>query len=236
MVNAAYQRIFLRGESAVGRIVAFNPPRTIVGVVDDIRDTDIPLRQPPVAYMPMTGVFPTSQFVIRLRSGATAEYAAIRRAVAAVDPTIAVVGIRTMAERVEEARAPWRAKAAMVSLASVTSVIVLGVGVLAALWYAVARKRREIAVRLALGATTIDVATDLRRALRLPLAAGTALGLWGGWAMMTTSAWQLYGMGAGDAANYIVGASAVLVPGLLLPLLVARRTVRMNVRDALQAE
>ena len=58
MVNAAYQRIFLRGESAVGRIVAFNPPRTIVGVVDDIRDTDIPLRQPPVAYMPMTGVFP----------------------------------------------------------------------------------------------------------------------------------------------------------------------------------
>ena len=236
VVNAAYVRNVLRGERALGRIVPFHPGREIVGVVDDIRETDVPIAQPPVAYLPLTGAISSTQIVLRVRAGAAADPGAIRRAAAKLDPAIALTGIQTMEQRIEEARAPWRAKAVVVSWASGTCLVVLFWGVLSVLWHTLEQQRQAIAIRLALGATPGHIATHLCKAFGFPMVAGTAFGLWGGWALLAATAKQLYGVAPGAGASYAVAAGAVLGPAFLLSLLVARRATRMDLRGALQNE
>lgn len=236
VVNAEYARTFLRGVSAVGRQVPFNPARTIVGVVDDIRDTDAAVTQVPVAYLPMTGTFPSTQVVIGVRPGAVADYAAIRRVVSGVDSETSVVGFQTMAERVESALAPWRARAFVVSLAGAITLLVLCVGLLAALLHAVTIERHALAVRLAMGARGGDLAAHLRRAFRLPLLAGGFIGMWGAWVLLSASASWFDDIGVANVLDFAIGATSTVVPTLLLPIVVARQIARVNIRAALQGD
>lgn len=235
VVNAECVRAFFRGDRAIGRMVLRHPPRRIVGVVEDVRDADVVLRQEPVAYLPMGTVPFLIQVVVRLRDGTALDRPAIRRAVASVDRDIRVQELEMVSERLERGRAPWRARASLTTLAGGAAVLLLCLGLWTTLWYIIASDRRAIEIRLALGATRQTIATQLRRRLWAPLLLGTVVGQWAGWVILRAAASQVYGVESFDVLTCLTGVGVGVTPVALFPSIVAHLATRTSLGGLLKA-
>ena len=207
IVSEKLVREFWKGEDPVGRRIEVGedgPPafqftggspvasptigrtRTveIVGVVKNIRDGLIMADVPPVVYLPLRPADlarPPSRgmaLVIRGAPGADAA-TATRREIAAIDDRITVFGVRSLTDHIDEIMATMRVGFYMYGAIGLFGLILASVGLAGVTAYTVARRRREIGIRIAIGAARIDV---LRLVMREGLALvtiGSAIGFLG---------------------------------------------------------
>jgi predicted permease len=161
--DAIDQALTLSGESS---------PRRIVGVVRDVKYNGITEPPQPFAYLPMTQAFKSDLFVhVRSRGGAVAGI--LRAEVRALDPRVALTDVRTLTEQADEARATPRASAIVSAGAAAIAVFLALVGLYGVLMTSVEQRRRELAIRSALGAVPREI---LVRVVREGLSL-TAIGL-----------------------------------------------------------
>jgi predicted permease len=239
VVNEAFARRWLPA-GAVGRGVhLWGQEREIVGVVGDVKDTPDAAQAAPAVYFPVAQEppFAAASVVVRAqRAEAVSLLPALRSALAGLDRELPLADVRGLEAIADAALARRRFLLACVGGIAALALALAAVGAYGALAYAVAQRRRELGVRMALGA---DRARILRlvvgQGLRLA-GAGIALGTLAALLTGRLLSTQLYGVRAGDPWSFAAGAAAVALIALGSALLPAWRATRADPLAVLRAE
>jgi predicted permease len=191
VVDKDFARRFSPGGSPIGRRLfvgssegPLSEAYTIVGVVGAVKQAALSENDATGAvYYPYSSRFDRAVYVItRTAVAPDSLQAQVRQVVRRIDPELAVNNVRSMETRIADSLVPHRSPAIFGALFAGVALLLTGVGTYGALSYAVSQRRREIGVRIALGAGPSQVrAQFLGVGLRLT-AIGIALGLAGAWA------------------------------------------------------
>jgi len=229
------------GENPIGKavIVSYNntPARTIVGIVADVKQGELTDRRQPQMYTPFAQApWPFLAAVVRTTAAPQSAAGSLRQALARLDPEQAAGEIRTLDEYVARSMATPRFTAILIGAFAGLALLLAGFGLYGVMAYSVAQRRREIGIRMALGARAADVRSLVAgQALRMG-AAGVTIGLVGALLVTRILDSLLFGVTAGDPATF-AGVSAVLTAVLLVAAyLPARRATRLDPIVTLRAE
>ncbi|MEJ2204418.1 MAG: ABC transporter permease [Gemmatimonadota bacterium] len=226
---------------AVGRSVVWNDPSgprmRVVGVVRSIRDESVRDRPRPRVYLPYT-VFPwpTPSVVVRTAVDPAGLVPAVRSALQALDSDVPMMEVATLPEVTRE-RVAWpRFTMQVVSAFGLLAVILAAMGVYGVASFGVLRRRREIGIRIALGAESGGVVgLVLRQAVRLALA-GIVVGVVVALAAGRFIGSLLYEVAPADPATFTVLPLGLAVVALLASWGPARRATKVDPRSALTTE
>jgi predicted permease len=186
IVNERFAQVFLNGADPINSQVAvsqINQPApaqpqwlTVVGVAPNIRQLSAGAESP-VLYLPIAAAAPaTSSLMVRHRVGPEAAAAVLRAEAHAVDPNVAIYRMRTLKQAVRDAQWTRHTSAVLADTVTLMSVLLAIVGLYAVTAQRVTLRRREIGLRIALGARSLQVAGVIIRGLRVPLLLGLLLG------------------------------------------------------------
>ena len=237
---------FWPGEDPLGKRVTFdddpgpvaegqapNPRyRTVVGVAKNVRHYELMQPSRIQAYVPMeqsgTRWGMTLRFGIRSRGDPAALAAPLRSLVAGFDPDGVLYQVEPLAGYVQRASAPQRAMTRVLLGFAAGALGLAALGIFGVMAYAVARRTREIGIRMALGATPRDVMGWVGgRAARLTLA-GLALGLVGAAGLTRVLGSALFEVSPLDPTVYLAVTAVLALTALLAAWLPARRAVRVD--------
>jgi len=244
IVNESYAQKYFGDRSPIGRHIGFgiNPgtktPIEIIGVVKDAKYMGVREDLPRTVYF----AFMEDDFAggavmyVRTSSRPDAAFGAIREAMRQLDPNIPLVRPRTMESQIDQSLLNERLIAILSTAFGALATLLAVVGLYGVMAYTVARRTREIGVRMALGAVQGDVVWLVMREVLLLVGTGVAFGLVAAWGLHRLVSSQLYGIAATDPLT-IAGAAAVLAAvAMLAGYLPARRATRVNPVLALRYE
>ncbi len=184
VVNETAARRLWPNEDPIGRRVSFDRSRwyRVVGVSGDVRYGGLESPPPPEIFVPHAQADyeradQDMTFVVHSRTPLAGIATSLRRAAKAVDSQQAVYGLTTMTDVVEESTAGRRVSTALLGVLAAFGFVLAIFGVYAITSYAVARRTREIAIRMALGANRLDVLRGCVLSSIRSTAAGLAAGL-----------------------------------------------------------
>jgi putative ABC transport system permease protein len=243
IINETMKRMYWPDESPVGRRIKYGnlasrgPWMTIVGVVGDTRRTGLDAVVRPETYLPHAQSASANMLLVVRTTGAPeAAVPLVRTVMRAIDPAIPLTAPRPVDEQLGEMTAQRRLNTLLLTVFAAVAAIVAAVGVYGVLAYSVQQRRRELGVRMALGATA---GTLLRLVLRegVTLAgAGLVLGLAGALALGRALTSLLYGVSATDPATLAAIAGVAALAALVACLVPAIRAMRVDPTIALRAE
>ena len=213
------------------------PDYTIVGVAGDVRSMSLESAPPPTIYVPYRqDAFPFMTFVMKTTAPAAALTSAVRAAVWEVDRDTPVTAMRTMDEQLSNSMTRRRFSVTLLVAFGITAVALAAIGLYGVLAFIVSQRRREIGVRIALGATARDVITDvLGQGLRLAtlgLSVGIVLAL----IATRLMAAMLFQTSPIDAATYAGAAALLAAIAIAASLIPAIRASRVDPIVALRDE
>jgi predicted permease len=212
---------------------------TVVGVVADIRQRGLDQGLQPMIYAPFqqdrSGFLRFVSFVARTATPASV-VEGIRAEIRRVAPDLPIVGTLTMDEAVAASVAPPRFRMWLLALFAITATLIATCGLYGLMAYTVTERRREIGVRMALGADRREVLRlVLSRALRI-VAAGLIVGLAGAVAVTRVLQRFLFGVTPTDPIAFTIVTLLLMAVGLMAAWLPARRATRIDPCAALRAE
>jgi predicted permease len=186
IVSRAVERQLWPNGSAIGKSIAvvrddgqFNW-LTVVGVAGDVSPTLRPDSATPMVYVPLLQQWWPSGWNVLLDVGdsdAAAVAATLRAEVTALDPQTDVYSARSLRSLVDEQLYPRRAAATLLLLCGVVGLVLAGIGLYAVVSYSIVLRLREMAIRVAIGATGRDVARLVLREAAVVATIGLFVGL-----------------------------------------------------------
>jgi predicted permease len=215
----------------------------IVGIVPSTRHALFEKELAGGIYLPFARGFQSDvSFIVRFHSlppgneATTADL--LRRTVRDLDPSIPILSLRTFAQHLDSNLDLWlvRAGAALFSVFGGLALGLAVVGLYGVKAYSVARRTREIGIRMALGAQAGAVLRMIMREGSIMLVSGVAIGLLLAVATAKIVSGFLYGIGALDPVAFTVAPAVLTVAALIATWLPARRATRVNPAQALHAE
>ncbi|MEO1368573.1 MAG: FtsX-like permease family protein [Acidobacteriota bacterium] len=241
VVNRTFVERYFPSGQALGKKIwsrgRDQDPTRIVGVVSDARTDDLALGAQPEVYLSLWQANAYSKHLMVQAAGAPlAVVTQVQRALQAVEPTVAVENVQTLASIRSESLAPRRfAMQLLIGFGLVASLLTLG-GLYGVLSLSVASRRRELAIRTAVGARRGDV-------VRLVLAEGlkltglaVVLGLSAGVLLSRGLRSFLFEVGPGDPFTLALTAALFVAVALLASWAPARKAGRLNPLQALRDE
>jgi len=238
IVNERFRDRFWPGESGLGKIVrTAGEDRTVIGVVETGKYRSLGEDATEFMYLPQ-GELRSSEMslVARTPGDPTVALGAIRQVVRELDPDLPIYDVRTVEDHMGIALMPARLGGSVLGLFGLLGLTLAAVGIYGVMAYSVSQRRREIGIRIALGArrgTVIGMV--LGEGLRL-VALGAVLGLAAALAASRLVSGMLYGASAFDPIAFI-GVPLVLAGvAALAVLLPARRAASVHPMRALRAD
>jgi len=245
VVNESFVRRLVPDGDAIGRRLTkdLDPEdpaaswATIVGVVEDVRHRDLAVGGDPELYLPVAqNALPWVTFVVRGRGDAPALAAPVRTAIRRVDPDLPVFNVRPLRDVIVDSIAGTWLLTSLVTLFAAVALALAGVGVFSVVSFSIGRRVREVAIRMAIGASRQEVLGLVLRQALAPVALGAALGVTGGMAVMRLLASELYGVAAHDPTTHLGAATVLVAVGVLATWLPARRAARIDPMTVLRTE
>jgi predicted lysophospholipase L1 biosynthesis ABC-type transport system permease subunit len=232
---------------ALGKRVRASPSdawREIVGVVGDVRDDGVARRPPPIVYFPAlmdrfwgrpTIVFGSATFVIRsTRTGTEGLLRDVAQAVGSVDANLPLAQLRTLGEVHRRSLARMTFTLVLLAVAGAMGLALGLVGIYGVVAHAVAQRRMEIGIRVALGARPETLkAMFVRDAARLA-GVGVAAGLAAAAAVSRVMSSLVFGVGPLDPATYAAVTIMLIAVAMLAAWLPARRATRVDPIEVLR--
>jgi putative ABC transport system permease protein len=234
VVNEAFAASLFGVTNAIGKIVRFSRPfvgtpesstkdvGVIVGVAEDMQYFSYTRKAGPEVYVPYRkfgGDFPFLSIGIRSTAQTADVVQAIRKTIWDLEPSLPISNIRTMNERLDAAVAGERFYSTLLATFSLLALLLTAGGIYATFLYSVRRRRREIGIRMALGAGRGNIAAlVLKRASRL-IVIGLGLGLSGVLAAGKALESMVFGITSHDPGT-IAAASALLTLVALVACLI----------------
>jgi len=235
--------------SALGQAFRHDPRdpwREIVGVVGDVHEFGLDREPPAGVYYPVYVEqflgFPwfvrrSLTYTIRTdRRDPLLLTPEVRRAVWSVSPTLPLADLRTMQSLMRDSTARGAFMMTLLGLAATMAVVLGLVGTYGVIAYAVSSRRREIGVRLALGARPLDVRGMVLRRTLAVAAAGTAIGLAAAIGLTRVLESQLFGVTATDPLTFAAAAAGIGLAALAAGWWPARRAAQVDPMETLRAE
>jgi len=248
IVNETMARKFWPDQSAIGQTFrsrnSEGPVFQIVGVTADHKVTDV--GEPPTPFLHVSRRQQPNAYsaiIARTRGDAGALLRDMRREIHAVEPTLAFLENQTMEDEVGMTLFPVRASAWLVSSIGLVAMLLAAVGLYGVIAYSVARRTREIGIRMALGARAATVVGSvLRQGLVI-----AALGLVTGVAFAVIVLYLvstlvpraidgLYGIRVSDPASWFSAAAILLAVSFVANLIPAWRAAKVHPSEALRTE
>ena len=158
----------------------------------------------------------------------TALLTQVRREIAAVDPNVPIANMRTMTQMVESSVAPWRFTMALLSVFAGVALLLASVGIYGVLAYSVNQRRREIGIRMSLGAQRRDVLQLFLSEGMVVTLVGIAIGLGGAWGLTRIMRSLLYSVSPTDLRVFLAVPLTFAAIAFLASLFPARKAARVN--------
>ena len=245
IVNQTFVHRFFGEANPIGRTFRTSPepnyPETecqIVGVIKDTRYFDLREPAPPIAYAPASQHPDKGQSTdIYVRSSAPlgTVRSAIERRLKAAQPELSME-FRTFQEQIEEGLIRERMMAGLSGFFGMLAALLATIGLYGVIAYVVAGRRKEIGIRMALGASRGQVIGQILRQAAILVAIGLGIGVIGSLALARTARSLLFGLEPYDPATLVLAASLLAVVALLGSYLPARRASRFDPMAALRYE
>lgn len=241
VINRTLEKEFFDGD-AVGKHLTFTyapgqPPREVVGVVDDISEGFLDAERKPALYVPLRSGFFVG-VLVRTAVDPGSMASAVRAGMTGIEPNVAVFDVTTMDARVANAAPMFlrRLPAALVTAFGALALLLAALGIYGVISYSVAQRTREFGVRMALGAGARNLLRlVLGGALRLTVA-GLAAGLVAAALLARLAAGMLFGVRAADFLSFAAVPLIVAALALLASYLPARRAAGLDPMEALRYE
>ena len=235
VVNRSFARRYFPGESPVGRRIRFgknDPTRkwiTLVGVVPDVATGGFQGKEHDALYMPMPqkGGLWISLFV-RTEQDPLALAPAVRRAAAAVDPSMTIFWADSLAGLMASWTLMYRSAATLFTLFGALALFLAAIGLYGVLSFAVRQRTRDLGVRMALGARGSQVRMLVLRDGALQIALGIALGAALAAAGLRLVAGFVFGVSLWDPAVFLAALLIVAGTSLLACLIPSARASRIS--------
>ncbi|HKV50543.1 MAG TPA: ABC transporter permease [Gemmatimonadaceae bacterium] len=250
VINRSAARVYFHdstGANALGKTVRQLPtsvPLRVIGVVGDIRDTSLASPPVPEIYQAESvagdttfgGVIQTMALVVRTRDNVATTTKAMEAVVHEIDPTLPTFDVATMRDRMDLSMARLTFTMIILSVAAAVTLILGVIGLYGVIAYIVTLRRRELGVRIALGAQPASVAAMVTRQGLTLSVGGAAVGL----ALVAIVARFLrsflFEVGPTDPVS-LGGATALLVVlALAASWIPARRAARVNPIEAMRGD
>jgi putative ABC transport system permease protein len=241
VINQAMAQRYWPGQNPLGhRIRPASPDATttdeVVGVIADMAQTPERPAQPEM-YSPFT-LAPRQDFflVIRMAPGVRAPIDAIREELRRLDPDLALAQIRTMAAHFDEQSRVFTAITSLVDAMTVAILALAALGLYGTLSFHFTQRRREIGVRVALGASARDIVALVFRQALTWVGTGAAFGVVLAWLLGRAMSHTMEGASPYNGISVVLSVALVLLTALVGAWLPARRATRVNPVEALRSE
>jgi predicted permease len=243
VVNAAFAAKYFPSASPIGRsfklVVGPGQPDLayeIVGVVKNTKYRDLREDLGPIAYFPAAQEPDPSPFLtVLLRADGDPDRlrAPVTRAVAQIHPAIAL-SLESLGTQVRNSLLRERLMATLSAGFAVLAVVLAAAGLYGLMAYGVARRRNEIGIRVALGATRAGIVAMIVREVAVLVAIGLAGGVVAAVFAGRTAATLLYGVAPGDPRALALGGVALVVVAAIASVIPAHRAARLDPTTALR--
>jgi putative ABC transport system permease protein len=240
LVNRRFVDLYGNGSSLVGRELRFpdlTQPSRIVGVIGNVLEDGAAAPVMPYVYLCVgAGWWPDPSYVVRADGDPRAAIAAVRQLVRSLAPGRPVFGIKMLDEVIGDGLEQPRINARLLALFAAAALGLAALGMYGLLMLLVAERRRELGVRMALGATPIDlirlVLTGASRLVISGMAAGVLLTLAAGHAFRA----MLFGVAPHDPRALLAGILALAVVSVAAILIPARKAATVSPTEAMRGE
>jgi predicted permease len=247
VISEAMAARYWRGQDAIGQRFRVAGPTapwiTVVGIVDAVRHNTVietPRAEMYVSHAQWGAAGASTRramtFVIRTTADPLTILPNVRAAVRAIDPTLPISDVRTLEEVASDAVSPARFTTLLLGLFAALAVTLATVGVYGLVSLLVARRRREIGIRIALGARSTElIALVLGRGLRLS-AIGVGIGTLAAVGLSRLIASLLYRVTPLDQLTFTMVPGILALATMLACLIPAVRATRVNPTTVLRQE
>ncbi|MBZ5592991.1 MAG: ABC transporter permease [Acidobacteriia bacterium] len=243
IINETMARRYWPGSDPVGRSLRVKEEQrwmVVAGVVPDIKHMGLKADEGPVVYIPYaqkTQDWLAWTTLLVRTSGEPMDFVpAIRSAIRDLDRNQPVGEIGTLEESLRRSTAMPRFTTSVIGVVSGFALLIALVGVYGLLAYTVAQRVPELGIRLALGASPLEVSWLLLRQTMLRVLTGVAAGLLSAWWLARGLESLLFGVGPHDPATFAGVAGILVLASLAAVLAPARRAVKIDPTRALRAE
>jgi predicted permease len=244
MINDKFAKQYFPEGRALGhRIGMGSDPGTktdieIVGVFRDMRYEGMRDEVPIEMIRPYEQLDFTLGMSVYIRTARDPEqmFSAARRAVQQVDATLPVVDMKTLEKQVDNSLVTERLVATLSSAFGVLATLLASIGLYGVMAYTVARRTREIGIRMALGAATGNVVWLVMKEVLILVGVGVALGLGASWGLTRYVQKELYGIQPNDLMTITLATIGIACVALAAGYVPARRATRVDPIRALRWE
>ena len=230
VINETAAKNFWPGQSALGKLLRVNGDRRVIGIVGDVRHLTVEGPAGNEMYLSLRQIFDYSSLtlIVRTSMDPTSLARTLRRTLTPVTPNLATNEVQTLDNIVDRAISPRRFFTLLLGGFSVFALVLALLGIYGVISYTVTHRAQEIGLRIALGATAMQVQRRIITETVQLAAMGIVLGSLGAWLASRALSGFLFGVTSGDPLTYVamvVVLSGVAVTSGYLP---ARRAARID--------
>ncbi len=238
VINGSLARRLWPGQPALGKRLRLNPAEgwlQVVGVVADARTNGLNEPPEPNAYRPVLQSY-SPVMMVHVRTAADPEplLERVRREVQAMDPALPLLEPRTIGQVRSNSLWGPRMGAGLLTLFGLLALALAALGVYGVVAYSVGQRRREIAIRMAIGAARRDVVGLVLRQGMRPVVIGIVAGIAGALVLARLIASLLFGIGAADPLSFAGAALLLALVALAAVYFPARRAAVLDPVTALR--
>ena len=247
VINEAFARKYFAGRDPMGQPMGLRGESAkadgeVIGIVRDTKYGSLRNDAPPTAYEPLqqASEIPYMNFEVHTAGDPLALVPGVRSLVVSIDANVPIYGVQTQENLMSDALMQERLFAKLTSFLGVLALALACVGLYGTLSYAVARRTREIGIRMALGAKQFDVLGMVLRETLILIATGIAIGVPSALGATRLAAGLiadfLYGLKSTDAASIVAATGLLAAVAMCAGAIPARRAARVDPLIALRHE
>src|SRR5579871_1244801 len=238
IINESLARTIWPGQNAVGQILSQDGGRRIVGVVGDVRYAALEEKGGGELYIPMlqTGDYAEVDLVVRSALPPDGLATAVRAALRPIDPNLAGTQFRKLQELVDKVVSPRRFLVFLLGGFAGFALVLASLGIYGVISYSVNQRVQEIGIRMALGASAMDLQGRIVLGTLGLAGMGMALGAAASRILAGAIGSMLFGVSASDPLTFLAMAALLITVAVLAGYIPARRASRIDPMIALRAD